>query len=341
LAAFPTPEPVGGEILVEVAACTLCGSDLHTIQGKRVEPTPTVLGHEILGRVVAFGPTAPRRDLRGEPIEPGTRVIWSIVANCGDCFYCGRDLPQKCERKHKYGHMRIRGDHGLSGGLAEHCLLVEGTSIVCIPQDLSDETACPASCATSTVAAALEAAGSLSGRSILIMGCGMLGVTAAAWASTLGSSIVIASDTSGDRRELCQAFGADVTERPEELADRVAELTEGRGVDAILELTGSPDAFELVEPLARIGGTIILVGSTYSARAVSISLEHVVRRCSNIRGLHNYAPRHLMQALSFLDNHREFPFDSLVGPWLPFEDLGLAFDQGLDRSRLRIGVRPG
>lgn len=70
---FPIPDPEGPEILVEVIACALCGSDLHTMSGRRQEPVPSVLGHEILGRIAAFGPTAPRRDAAGRPLELGDR----------------------------------------------------------------------------------------------------------------------------------------------------------------------------------------------------------------------------------------------------------------------------
>jgi alcohol dehydrogenase len=338
---FATPEPEGSEILVEVVACTLCGSDLHTIQGRRNEPTPTILGHEILGRISAFGPTAPRQDAAGRPLELGDRVTWAIVASCGDCFYCGRSLPQKCERRVKYGHERLGPRRELTGGLAEHCLLAPGSAIFRLPDGLLDEVACPANCSTATVAGAIEAAGELAGRSVLVLGSGMLGVSALAWASTLGCSSVIACDRNPDRRDLALAFGASHAGAPENLAHCVAEATAGHGVDVLIELTGSPDAFEQAYPMVRLGGTIVLVGSTYPARPVSIDLEQVVRRCLTIRGVHNYAPRHLQAAIEFLDEHPEFPFSSVVGPWQSLDRVAEAVAAGLNPNLLRLGVRPG
>jgi alcohol dehydrogenase len=336
---FPTPDPEGCETLVEVIACTLCGSDLHTMHGRRIEPVPTVLGHEMLGRIVAFGPTAPRQDAAGQPLDLGDRVTWAIVANCGDCFACRRSLPQKCERRVKYGHEALASRRELTGGLAEHCLLAPGSAIFRVQDRLPDETACPANCATATVAGAIEAAGELAGRSILIMGCGMLGVTATAWASTRGCSSVIACDLDADRRTLARSFGATLAISPEELTAYVWETTAGHGVDAAIELTGSSDAFEVIYPLVRLGGTMVLVGATYPARPVLLTLEQIVRRCLTLRGLHNYAPRHLQTAIEFLDGHPEFPFPSLVTAWQPLERVAEAVANGLGRDTLRLGVR--
>ena len=150
----PLPSPTGAEVLVEVVACTLCGSDLHSVRGRRSVPLPTVLGHEVLGRVAEFGPAASRRDASGRPLAVGDRVTWGIVASCGACFYCGRDLPQKCLRQTKYGHEPFLPGRELTGGLAEHCLLVPGTAIFGIRDEIPDAVACPANCATATVAAA-------------------------------------------------------------------------------------------------------------------------------------------------------------------------------------------
>jgi alcohol dehydrogenase len=340
LTEFPTPEPRGSEVLVDVIACTLCGSDLHTMQGRRIEPTPTVLGHEILGRIAAFGRTAPRRDAAGRSLALGDRVTWAIVASCGECFFCLRSLPQKCERRVKYGHEALAPRRELTGGLAEHCLLAPGSSIFGVPDRLPDEAACPANCATATVAVAIEAAGDLSGRYVLIMGCGMLGVSACAWAASLGASSVVASDVDAGRRNLARTFGATHAVAPEELAGCVSAATDGRGVDAAIELTGSPDAFEAMSPLVRTGGTIVLVGATYPARPVPLVMEDVVRRCLTIRGLHNYAPRHLQAALEFLDAHSEHPFAALVPAWNPLERVAIAVATGLNGDALRLGVRP-
>jgi hypothetical protein len=99
-----------GDVLVEVELSTVCGSDVHTVSGHRAAPTPLVLGHEYVGRVVAVLDEV--RSVDGTPIRVGDRVVWSIMTACGRCDRCARALPQKCRDVRKYGHERLtaRGD---------------------------------------------------------------------------------------------------------------------------------------------------------------------------------------------------------------------------------------
>lgn len=338
---FALPSPVGAEILVEVLACTLCGSDLHSLHGRRRVPTPTILGHEILGRIAEFGPVASRGDAKGRLLSLGDRVTWGVVASCGDCFYCLRGLPQKCERQTKYGHEAIRPGRELTGGLAGHCVLVPGTAIFLVPTHLSDASACPANCATATVAAALDAAGPLRGARLLITGSGMLGLTASAWASSLGAEVVVACDADPGRLALAREFGATHRAPPDEIAEVVRESTQGYGVDVAIELTGSVDAIEAAVPLVRIGGALILVGSVAPSRPVPIDPESIVRRCLTIRGIHNYRPRDLEAAIDFLGSQASFPFDELVSDWQPLSALEQILETTDSSRKPRIGIRPG
>src|SRR5262249_4521786 len=135
---FPTPQPRGAELLVRVSCCTLCRSDLHTHAGRRTEPTPTVLGHEIVGRIEGFGPEAPRQDTAGVSMSVGGRVSWAVAVGCGSCFFCAQDLPQKCEVPYKYGHQRLDPDRPLGGGLADCVVLLPGTAIFRVPDSIPD-----------------------------------------------------------------------------------------------------------------------------------------------------------------------------------------------------------
>jgi alcohol dehydrogenase len=335
LRTFATPVPTGSEILVEVLACSLCGSDRHTFEGRRMVAVPTILGHETLGQIAALGPRAPRVDFENRPLKVGDRVCWAIVAHCGKCPNCLRGLPQKCLAGVKYGHEAIRPGAELrgGGGLADHCLLAEGTSLVRIPEDLTADVVCPAGCATATVCAAVEAAGDLAGRTVAIFGAGLLGLTACSMARVKGASSVICVEPDAGRRQPAARFGATQTVPPGELSDP--------RLDVVLELSGAPEAFEAALPAMSIGGTIVLLGGVFPSRTVGVAMEDVIRRILTIRGVHNYAPRHLAQAVRFLDDHHhEYPFDSAVVSWFRLAEVHRAFEHARDPRALRVGVIP-
>lgn len=335
------PRPRSAEVLVRVLGCTLCGSDVHTFEGRRSVPVPTVLGHEIVGEIVAFGETAGRTDLAGQALRLGDRVTWAIVAHCGACPMCHCGLPQKCLHGVKYGHEALRPEHELSGGLAAHCLLAAGTSIVRLPADLPLAVACPANCATATVAAAIEAAGELSGRSVCLFGAGMLGLTASAMARSLGAEVVVCVDPVPARCEQALRFGATHVSSPEALTPLANSLVGPLGFDVVLELSGSPAAFHAAWSLLRTGGTLVLVGSVFPGAPIPIALEQVVRRHLTIRGIHNYAPRHLQTAVNFLAaHHQAVPFADLVTQWLPLSSIAEAFTLSHRPESIRIGVTP-
>jgi alcohol dehydrogenase len=330
-----------GETLVRVLGCTLCGSDLHSYQGHRQVPVPTVLGHEIVGEIVAFGEDSRQVDLAGKDLAIGDRVTWAIVASCGGCFYCQRDLPQKCLQSVKYGHEAFRAGRQLLGGLAEQCLLVRGTAIVRLPDAMTLEVACPASCATATVAAALDSAGDLRERNVIVLGAGMLGLTACAMSRSRGAAEVICVDLNEHRRQRALEFGATRAVQPQDLTEIAKSLTRGHGCDVLLEFTGATPALENAWPLLRIGGQIALVGAVFPGPPFPLLLEQVIRRQLTITGVHNYAPRHLLAAVEFLSSDGErYPFASLVSGWRSLQETQIAFEIARDPQVVRIGVRP-
>jgi alcohol dehydrogenase len=339
----PLPTLAPGEVLVRITCCTLCGSDLHTFTGRRNEPTPSVLGHEILGRVEKLGPGCPACDVAGQPLELGDRVVWSVTVGCGNCFYCARGLSQKCERLFKYGHRRHNAARQFTGGLADYCQLVHGTSIVRVPDDLPDVVACPASCATATVVAAVRAAGDLAGAVVLVQGLGMLGLTACAMLRhTGGVRRIIGADPDAARRELALAFGAtDAVDPGDALTETLLEATDRRGVDVAFEFSGSPDAIEAGLPLLLIGGRYVLVGCVSPVPPVAIDPEMIVRRLITLRGVHNYAPDDLAQAVAFLSRHHEdFPFHELVRGSFDLESVQCAFEYAVRTRSPRVAVVP-
>jgi putative phosphonate catabolism associated alcohol dehydrogenase len=341
---FPLPALAGSEVLVRVRCCTICGSDLHSYFGRRPSPAPAVLGHEMVGEVVAMGPGG-ARDWRGRQVASGARVTWSMVWSCGECFYCRRDLHPKCERLLKFGHERIQPDRALFGGMAEYCWLPERTAVFPIPDRLPDAVAAPANCATATVAAVFRHAASVHGETVVILGAGMLGLTASAMAAEYGAEQVLVIEPDEGRRVTALRFGAaaaiDSALPPTEIVHEVERRTAGRGADAVLELSGNPDAVELALSLLRPGGRLIMAGSTFPSRPAQCPAERVVRQLLRISGVYNYVPADLGTALEFLDRAAgRYPFEELVGAVFPLHDVNQAIAFAETKRPPRVALIP-
>jgi putative phosphonate catabolism associated alcohol dehydrogenase len=338
---FPVPKPGRGEVLVDITCATICGSDQHTFHGRRTEPTPCVLGHEIVGRIVAFGPEAPRNDLAGSPLAPGDRVTWTLAASCGECFYCKKGLPQKCEHLFKYGHVAATPGREFTGGFAECCILRAGTGILRLPDDLSDALAAPANCATATVAASLRLAGPVEDATVVVMGCGVLGLNAIAMASAAGATKIIGCDISESRAESAMAFGATGFALPGAVAAAAKDVSHGRGADVMLEFSGSSDAVAAGIATLRTGGTGVVAGTASPGKPVELAPEGLVRRMLTLKGLHNYAPGDLITAVDFLAaNKTRYPFESFKGECHHLRDINAAFEAAGKSAGKRVSVCP-
>jgi putative phosphonate catabolism associated alcohol dehydrogenase len=311
-----------GEALVQISLATICGSDLHTIDGRRSAPAPCVLGHEAVGQVVAS-----TRD----GISPGQRVTWTLVDSCGRCAPCRRwHLPQKCESLFKYGHAASSDGSGLNGCYASHIVLRAGTTIIPVPDGLSDSIVAPANCALATIVNALENLPSPCDRA-LVQGGGLLGIYACAWLRHRGVSEIFCTDLSPQRLALVAEFGA----IPREPYSPIPP------VDLVIELAGSSEVIPEGIKLLRSGGHYVWAGMVHPGTQLDLTGEAVLRKCLTVRGVHNYAPEHLAAGLEFLaQQHSLLPFDKLVSPPLPLEQLDSAIALTRERTWQRVSVKP-
>ncbi|MBD3676065.1 MAG: alcohol dehydrogenase catalytic domain-containing protein [Planctomycetaceae bacterium] len=341
---FDVPDPQAGEAVVRVECCTVCGSDLHTITGKREEPTPTILGHEILGRVESVG-EPPLNDLTGEPLSPGARITWSVAVSCGECDRCQSGFPQKCRSLVKYGHSLAIGPHALSGGFAEKILLRAGTAAIKVDESLPAEVICPVNCATATIAAAYRVGGETTGQNVLIFGAGMLGLTAAAWANSAKARSVTVCDQNSTRLEQAKRFGANRTilwqDDREAFQTQLLQETDVEGFDLILELSGAPAAISAAAQLTTIGSRIVLVGSVMPVGDVGFDPEQIVRRWLSIHGVHNYTPSDLATAVRFLEAHQaDYPWLDIVETEFSLDEINDAVRDAIERRPIRMAVKP-
>ncbi len=350
LVAVPSVNLKEGEALVKIELATVCGSDHHTARGHRTEATPVVLGHEQVGRVVALGPGGPPRSVDGRDVAVGDRVIWGVAVSCGKCRTCRRGLTNKCEHLQKYGHTRFSEAWELSGGFATHVHLIQGTDIVIVPEEMPAELLAPASCATATVMAAVEAAAlarPLAGQTALVNGCGMLGLTAVAALAQAGST-VIAIDPDPYRRLLATKFGASIVADPNRrnLIEALAQSGSSGGEEhesssftVAMEMSGAPEALVTLLNFADVGAVIVLVGSVFPAKPVPVSAEQMVRNLITITGVHNYRKEHLLKAVEFLKDCDQDLFQGLVEEVVTFNGASYAMMQNPIRGT-RIAITP-
>lgn len=242
------------DAVVKVTAAAICGADLFPVHGM----TPgfddaTVLGHEFTGTVAAVGAAV-------EGVRPGQRVVCSSTVSDGTCGHCRDGRPSQCERRSLFGYSGVYPR--LDGGqaelvrvpMADRCLLP-------LPDGMADEQALFLADVLPTGFAAVTNSGAGLSDTIVVLGCGPVGLMAVLCASGFGGG-VIAVDGIPARRELAAGFGA-VAVGPEDAGELVAARTRGMGADAVIEAAGTPHALDAALRLARGRGTVSVVGAHF------------------------------------------------------------------------------
>lgn len=343
---YPLRPVRSGEVRVRVRLATICGSDVHSYCGHRPNPFPGILGHETVGTIEALGSDL-TRDLKGEKLAPGDRVTWTLFAPSEDAYFSGvLDMPQKSRGLRKYGHESVEQDPPLLGGFAEYCYLLPGTGILRLPDTVSDEVAAPLNCGVATMVAVTEAGGIGLGDRVVIQGLGLLGLYGCAIAKARGAQCVIAIDGCADRRQRAQAFGADICLSPGDLAeddliDTVNAACPPDGADVGIEVCGVAQAVPAGLKMLRTGGRYVMAGLVSPGSAVTLEGNDLVRRMLHLRGVHNYHPRHLVQALDFVVAHRDrFPLAELVGARFGLDAIDAAIAAAAGRSVVRAAIDP-
>ena len=343
---LPLRAPREGEVLVRIRMSTICRSDIHSYLGHRPNPCPGVLGHEIIGNIVALG-AGITHDMRGDPIAKGDRITWSEYFIPGANYYTEvLDVPQKSPGVDKYGHMAVTTDPFHHGGFGEYCYILPQSWILKLPADLTDEEATPINCGVATVMCVTERAEVGMGHAVVVQGLGLLGLYAAAICKARGARLVIGLDTVNARRDLGLRFGADHVLDPSamseaELIKAVKALCKPEGADAVIELCGYPEVIPAGIEFLRTAGNYVLGGLVNPDAFVRIDANKILRKLITLRGVHNYHPRHLIESLDFVyGNRKRFPFHELVDGKYKLEDVGQAMKDAAERKVLRAAIVP-
>lgn len=245
----PVPAIGAGDVLVRVKTASICGTDLHIYgwdrwsQG-RIKP-PLTLGHEFCGVVERVGEEV-------TAVKPGDFVSAEMHVNCGHCHQCRLGEAHICQ------NLRIIGIDQ-DGAFAEF-VKIPASNIWKLDSAIPEHYGAildPLGNAVHTVLA-----GPIAGQTVLVTGCGPIGLMAIAVAKACGSSTVFATETNENRRAMAKKMGADVVLNPagEDAVARILSATDGTGVDALLEMSGNPTAIQQGFKALRAGGRASLLG---------------------------------------------------------------------------------
>ena len=242
----PRAEP--GEVLLKVKACGICQTDLKIIRGAIPPPIvtlPHVLGHEVVGEIVAVGKTVSGLQ------EGDVGVVYSYVT-CHNCEFCLAGRENLCIHLERIGFER-------EGGFAEY-LKVPAYNFCSFSKDRPVEEMAIVADAIGTPYHAITGLAKVRpGQNVLIVGAGGLGIHAVQIAKLCGANVTVV-DLDPNARDLARSYGADETLDPVDAAEAIADQTGGHGVDAVIEIVGSPETLDWSLPALKSGGKLILVG---------------------------------------------------------------------------------
>ena len=343
---FPVRDVYADEVLVRITMSTICRSDIHSYQGHRPNPCPGILGHEIVGIIEQLGQNM-NHDMRGDPLVIGKRVTWTEFFHEGESYYRDvHDLPQKSVGVRKYGHDLATKDPHFLGGFAEYCYIQPGTGILNLPNEIMDEEATPLNCGVATMISVTEAAQINMGETVVVQGLGLLGLYGCAIAKARGARRVIGLDVVANRLAIARKFGADETFDVSalsvgDLIDKVRAACPPDGADVCIEVCGHPDVIKTGIKMLRTGGRYIIAGLVNPNANIIIDGNEILRKMITLKGVHNYHPRQLIQALDFVMANRErFPFREIVDSTFTLDQLDEAFSCATDLSVLRAAIIP-
>lgn len=314
----PVPEIAAGEVLIRVAACGICGTDIKKIEHGFLEP-PLILGHEVAGTVVEAGAGVTRW-------KPGDRVASFHHIPCGDCFYCLRRLFSQCRTYKKVG--LTAGFQPSGGGFAEFVRAmpwIVDRGMVAIPPGISFEEATFIE-PLNTCIKAIEKARVAAGEQIAILGQGPIGSLLLMLACRLGAEAVV-TDPLPARRHASLRFGAVAAFEPgsDKLKKELLDRTEGRGADAVLVASAHPSLAEEALALARPGGRVLLFAHNDPVLRIELPAAAVGIEEKEILGSYSAAVDRQEESARLVFQ-RLLPVKDLISHRLPLDEMPQALE---------------
>ncbi len=326
-------KPEADEVLVRVGATGLCHSDLHVLDGTLDYPTPIVLGHEVAGVVEQVGSNV-------KTVRPGDHVVACITFHCGHCPQCHGGNSHRCRtpeaRRPDEAEPRLHQSGSaiqqfLNVGSFAEMILVHQSGCVAIDRDMPLDRACLIGCGVTTGFGSVTRAARLKpGQTVAIIGCGGVGLAAVNAALISGAGRIFAIDRLQSKLDLAQIMGATDTVNAVSgnTAAAVMEMTNGRGVDHVIEAIGLKDTIETGYAMLAAGGTLTIAGATSPDTLIEIPSINLLLSEKRIQGTYMGGVQLSIDVPAYVSLYRQgrLKLDELVSQRLPLERINEGFD---------------
>lgn len=255
--------PKQGEVRVRIGATAICHSDIHVIRGELGGKTPLVPGHESAGWVDAVGEGVTL-------VKPGDQVVLSLLASCGRCVMCVSGLPQMCEARWPLStESRLHNQKGQAlahmtrtASFAEYAV-VDQSQLAVVPKDVPIDRAALLACGVITgFGAVVNRAQVRPMQSVVVIGCGGVGLNSVQGAVTAGANPIVAVDVADNKLAAAKRFGATHGVRADaaDAIEQVKQLTGGRGADYVFVTVGNAAAVQQGFQMTGTRGMLVVVG---------------------------------------------------------------------------------
>ena len=324
------PLPQTGEVLVKVAVCGICGSDLRTFsRGSSLSdlPVPRTLGHEFAGTVAALG-----ESVTGFSI--GDRVSATPASSCGECYYCRKEMPTLCLDTLDFGTTQ-------AGAFAEYVIIpapiIQQDGLVKISDEISIEKASMLEPLGTCVRGLITQADLQPGESVVIIGDGPIGGIQVMLSKYLGSKKIICAGHHDDRLSYAKKWGADITinSGKENMVEVILNETDGMGADLVVVSVPSAKIIEDACTLVRGGGRLVIFGGVPIGNTVTLDPNIIHYKEVKLMGTYNCTPQEFKNAVK-IANH--IPLEELISTTVTLENIREGFSTLAKRQAMKVLV---